>query len=127
MHALLGERRFDGWAAALREHMELPYNTMLCGHGLPGGKELYDGRLNYLAAGEVTLGKAVDGDDLKRDSVGNFRTALCFWITRSGFCSRPSSTDDAGAAASPRPRVSSRPTASTRCWPSPAAMSPSAA
>ena len=37
-HLFLGERAFDGWRAALRQYRELPYEIVLPGHGLPGGR-----------------------------------------------------------------------------------------
>jgi glyoxylase-like metal-dependent hydrolase (beta-lactamase superfamily II) len=66
IHLFLGERRFDGWTAAIREYKELPYDTVLPGHGLPGGKALYDEMLSYLAFSEVALADAADGEDLKK-------------------------------------------------------------
>jgi glyoxylase-like metal-dependent hydrolase (beta-lactamase superfamily II) len=65
VHLFLGEQRFDGWAAALEEHEKLPYRTVLAGHGLPGGKELYNATLSYLAAAESALESAENGEDLK--------------------------------------------------------------
>jgi glyoxylase-like metal-dependent hydrolase (beta-lactamase superfamily II) len=37
-HPFLGERRFDGWRAALRAYQALPHEVVLPGHGLPGAK-----------------------------------------------------------------------------------------
>jgi glyoxylase-like metal-dependent hydrolase (beta-lactamase superfamily II) len=65
VHLFLGEQRFDGWAAALEEYEKLPYRTVLAGHGLPGGKELYNATLSYLAAAESALASAARGEDLK--------------------------------------------------------------
>jgi glyoxylase-like metal-dependent hydrolase (beta-lactamase superfamily II) len=72
VHLFLGEQRFDGWAAALEEHEKLPYRTVLAGHGLPGGKELYNATLSYLASAESTLASAVNGEDLKLRLIRKF-------------------------------------------------------
>jgi glyoxylase-like metal-dependent hydrolase (beta-lactamase superfamily II) len=72
VHLFLGEQRFDGWAAALEEYEKLPYRTVLAGHGLPGGKELYNATLSYLAAAESALAGAADGEDLKLRLIRKF-------------------------------------------------------
>jgi hypothetical protein len=59
VHVFLGERRFETWRAALRAHRALPYDIVLPGHGLPGGKALYDDMLTDLDAAEVVLASSV--------------------------------------------------------------------
>ncbi len=58
--------------AAIREYKQLPYDTVMPGHGLPGGRELYDEMLSYLAFSEVALANAVDGEDLKERLIRKF-------------------------------------------------------
>jgi hypothetical protein len=57
-HPFLGERRFESWRTALRAYQALPYEVVLPGHGLPGGKGLYEEMLRYLDVAEDTLKKA---------------------------------------------------------------------
>ena len=71
-HPFLGERHFDGWRAALREHRKLPYAVVLPGHGVPGAPELYDQMLAYLAFAEEALKAAADAADFKRRLLGRF-------------------------------------------------------
>jgi glyoxylase-like metal-dependent hydrolase (beta-lactamase superfamily II) len=54
-HWFLGERRLDGWREALRQYRDLPYHCVLPGHGLPGGKPLYDEMIDYLDFAEAAL------------------------------------------------------------------------
>ncbi len=54
-HAFLGERHFGSWRTALRQHRDLPYDIVLPGHGLPGGKALYDEMTEYLDFAEGAL------------------------------------------------------------------------
>jgi glyoxylase-like metal-dependent hydrolase (beta-lactamase superfamily II) len=54
-HLFLGERRLDGWRDALMQYRDLPYNCVLPGHGLPGGKPLYDEMIDYLDFAEGAL------------------------------------------------------------------------
>jgi glyoxylase-like metal-dependent hydrolase (beta-lactamase superfamily II) len=65
-HLFLGERAFDGWRAALRQYRELPYEIVLPGHGLPGGKALYDAMIAYLDFGEDALATSVAASEFKR-------------------------------------------------------------
>jgi glyoxylase-like metal-dependent hydrolase (beta-lactamase superfamily II) len=55
VHPFLGERRFDSWRAGLDSYRTLPFETVLPGHGQPGGREVYDEMLRYLDAAEQTL------------------------------------------------------------------------
>jgi glyoxylase-like metal-dependent hydrolase (beta-lactamase superfamily II) len=54
-HPFLGERRFSSWRAVLRAHQAFPYEVVLPGHGLPGGKPLYEEMLRYLDFAEEAL------------------------------------------------------------------------
>jgi glyoxylase-like metal-dependent hydrolase (beta-lactamase superfamily II) len=54
-HPFLAERRFNNWREALRAYQALPYEVVLPGHGLPGGKALYEGILRYLDVAEEAL------------------------------------------------------------------------
>jgi glyoxylase-like metal-dependent hydrolase (beta-lactamase superfamily II) len=54
-HPFLAERRFNNWREALRAYQALPYEVVLPGHGLPGGKALYEGMLRYLDVAEEAL------------------------------------------------------------------------
>ena len=49
VHAMVGERAFDTWHAALEEKESLAYDMVLSGHGAPGGGELY-GRMRSWAS-----------------------------------------------------------------------------
>lgn len=72
VHLFLGEQRFDGWAAALEEYEKLPYRSVLGGHGLPAGKELYNETLSYLAVAESVLARCGDGEDFKMQLIRRF-------------------------------------------------------
>jgi len=65
VHVWIAERRFDDWAEAIRSYQLLPYSRILPGHGRPGGRELYEQVLDYLAAAEPELAKAHNGEELK--------------------------------------------------------------
>jgi glyoxylase-like metal-dependent hydrolase (beta-lactamase superfamily II) len=65
-HVFLGERRFESWRAALTEYRTLPFTTVLPGHGVPGGPELYDRMGDYLDYAETALEASTDKTDFKR-------------------------------------------------------------
>jgi len=54
-HPFLGEQRFDAWRTALERYRDLPYGIVLPGHGVPGGKALYDEMIDYLDFAEDAL------------------------------------------------------------------------
>jgi glyoxylase-like metal-dependent hydrolase (beta-lactamase superfamily II) len=54
-HPFLAERRFNSWREALRAYQALPHEVVLPGHGLPGGKALYEEMLRYLDVAEEAL------------------------------------------------------------------------
>ena len=65
VHVFIGERAFDSWAAVLQSTQALNYDTLLPGHGAPGGPELYCAMQRYLDTARDTLAKASNGPDLK--------------------------------------------------------------
>jgi glyoxylase-like metal-dependent hydrolase (beta-lactamase superfamily II) len=71
-HPFLGERAFEDWKTALREHRALPYGNVLPGHGNPGGLELYDHMIEYLDFAETALKDAGDAAGLRRALVSRF-------------------------------------------------------
>lgn len=72
VHVFIGEHEFDGWRAALAYCRGLPYDTILPGHGAPGGHALYDAMLTYLDAARSALAQATDGPDLKARLIERF-------------------------------------------------------
>jgi glyoxylase-like metal-dependent hydrolase (beta-lactamase superfamily II) len=71
-HLFLGERDFDGWRAALREYRGLSYDVVLPGHGLPGGKHLYDEMIAYLDFAEEALHTAGTAGEFKQRILDRF-------------------------------------------------------
>ena len=65
-HAFLGERRLDGWHEALRRYRELPYDVVLPGHGMPGGKGLYDEMIDYLDFAGGALAESASAAQFKQ-------------------------------------------------------------
>jgi glyoxylase-like metal-dependent hydrolase (beta-lactamase superfamily II) len=65
VHVFVGERAFDSWATALQDSQALDYDTLLPGHGAPGGPDLYCGMLKYLATARDALARANNGPELK--------------------------------------------------------------
>ena len=61
----IGERAFDGWAAALQRTQALDYDTLLPGHGSPGGPELYGAMSRYLDVARDAFSESSSGVDLK--------------------------------------------------------------
>jgi glyoxylase-like metal-dependent hydrolase (beta-lactamase superfamily II) len=72
VHAFVGERAFDSWAAALGSAQALDYDAVLPGHGSPGGPELYDAMRRYLAAAQEALSKSSAGAELKSRLISAF-------------------------------------------------------
>lgn len=73
VHLFVAERRFDTWAAAIERYKQLPYDTVLPGHGAPGGRDLYDQVLDYLAAAKPAVEQATTGEQLKTTLTQRFR------------------------------------------------------
>jgi glyoxylase-like metal-dependent hydrolase (beta-lactamase superfamily II) len=65
VHVFIGEHAFDSWAVALQKTQALDYDTLLPGHGAPGGPELYGAMLHYLEAAKEAYAKSNSGDELK--------------------------------------------------------------
>lgn len=72
VHLWVAERRFHSWAANVNRYAELPYQRLLAGHGLPGGREIYDRVLEYLVFAEPALETADEGKEFKQALVGRF-------------------------------------------------------
>jgi glyoxylase-like metal-dependent hydrolase (beta-lactamase superfamily II) len=71
-HPFLGERRFDSWRAALRAYQALPYEVVLPGHGLPGGKALYEEMLRYIDVAEEALEVAHAPSEFRERMIDRF-------------------------------------------------------
>jgi len=71
-HPFLGERRFDSWRAALRAYQALPYKIVLPGHGLPGGKTLYEEMLRYIDVAEEALQMARAPSEFRARMIDRF-------------------------------------------------------
>jgi glyoxylase-like metal-dependent hydrolase (beta-lactamase superfamily II) len=76
-HLFLGERDFDGWRSALRQYHDLPYDIVLPGHGLPGGKSLYDEMIAYLDFAEAVLRESATSADFRGRLLGRFPEYGC--------------------------------------------------
>jgi glyoxylase-like metal-dependent hydrolase (beta-lactamase superfamily II) len=72
VHVFIGERAFDSWTAALQRTQALDYDTLLPGHGVPGGPELYGAMLQYLEVAQDAYAKSNSGDELKTRMVVAF-------------------------------------------------------
>jgi len=72
VHVFVGERAFDSWAAALQRTQALNYDTLLPGHGSPGGPELYRAMSQYLDAARDALSKSKSGAELKSRLIAAF-------------------------------------------------------
>jgi len=76
-HLFLGERNFDSWRKAVRDYRKLPYETVLPGHGLLGGKALYDGMLEYLDFAEKALAQSATARAFKARMISRFPDYGC--------------------------------------------------
>ena len=72
VHVFIGEHAFDSWATALQRTQALDYDTLLPGHGAPGGPELYGTMLQYLEAAQAAYAKSNSGDELKAYMIAAF-------------------------------------------------------
>ena len=72
VHVFVGEHAFDSWATALQSTQALDYDTLLPGHGAPGGPELYGAMLQYLEAAQDAYAKSNSGDELKAYMIAAF-------------------------------------------------------
>ncbi|WP_217575799.1 MBL fold metallo-hydrolase [Streptomyces sp. GbtcB7] len=70
-HLFLGQNDIDGWEATTRRlASDDAYDTILAGHGLPAGREVFGEMLEYLAAARELLGD--DGEAYKKAIVERF-------------------------------------------------------
>jgi glyoxylase-like metal-dependent hydrolase (beta-lactamase superfamily II) len=76
-HLFLGERDFNGWRAALRDYRALPYDIVLPGHGLPGGRRHYDDMIAYLDFAEEALKSSASAPEFKRRILDRFPDYGC--------------------------------------------------
>jgi len=76
-HLFLGERHFSSWRDAVRTYSQLPYGTILPGHGAPGGRELYDGMLEYLDFAEAALAQSPTAEEFKGRMLARFPDHGC--------------------------------------------------
>jgi glyoxylase-like metal-dependent hydrolase (beta-lactamase superfamily II) len=74
VHVFVADQRFDEWTAALNQYEQFPYETVLPGHGAPGGKEIYADVRDYLAAAKDLVGAANSGEELKASLIERFPT-----------------------------------------------------
>ena len=72
VHVFIGERAFDDWAAALQRAQALNYDTLLPGHGSPGGPELYGAMAQYLETARDALSRSSSGAELKSRLIAAF-------------------------------------------------------
>jgi len=72
VHAFIGEHAFDTWAAALQRTQALDYDTLLPGHGSPGGPELYEAMQQYLDVARDAYSKSNDGVELTSRMIAAF-------------------------------------------------------
>jgi glyoxylase-like metal-dependent hydrolase (beta-lactamase superfamily II) len=72
VHVFIGEHAFESWAAALQSTQALDYDTLLPGHGSPGGPELYGAMQQYLDTARDALSKSSTGAELKSRLIAAF-------------------------------------------------------
>jgi glyoxylase-like metal-dependent hydrolase (beta-lactamase superfamily II) len=72
VHVFIGEHAFDSWAAALQSAEALDYDTILPGHGSPGGPELYSAMQHYLDTARDAFSKSSTGTELKSRLIAAF-------------------------------------------------------
>jgi glyoxylase-like metal-dependent hydrolase (beta-lactamase superfamily II) len=65
VHVFIGEQAFDGWTTRLQSTKALDYDTLLPGHGSPGGPELYGAMQQYLDGARDALSKSRTGAEQK--------------------------------------------------------------
>jgi glyoxylase-like metal-dependent hydrolase (beta-lactamase superfamily II) len=77
VHVFVAERAFDAWSKALRTYRAQPYTVLLPGHGSPGGPELYDAMLGYLAKAREVLSSVDNGEEMKARLISTFPNHGC--------------------------------------------------
>jgi len=74
-HLFIAGGHLDGWEGTIEALRAKGYETILPGHGVPGGPELFDFVSDYLAVARPALAAAKNGDDLKAALLAAFPTA----------------------------------------------------
>ena len=74
VHLFVADQRFGDWTSDLAEHEQLPYDTVLPGHGQPGGKEIYSQCRKYLSAAKPLVAEATTAEQLKAALIERFPT-----------------------------------------------------
>ena len=72
VHVFIGENALNDWDAALQNTQALDYDTLLPGHGAPGGPELYGDMQRYLDTARDALSKSGSGAELKSRLIAAF-------------------------------------------------------
>jgi glyoxylase-like metal-dependent hydrolase (beta-lactamase superfamily II) len=72
VHVFIGEHAFDSWTSALQSTQALDYDTLLPGHGSPGGPELYGEMQQYLDTARDALLGSTSGAELKARLIAAF-------------------------------------------------------
>jgi glyoxylase-like metal-dependent hydrolase (beta-lactamase superfamily II) len=76
-HLFLGERQFDSWRTALRQYRDLPHRIVYPGHGVPGGRVLYDAMIDYLDFAEGALKESATAAEFKQRILGSYPDYGC--------------------------------------------------
>lgn len=79
-HPFLAERHFDSWRGTLRRYRALPFESVLPGHGQPGGKTLYDAMIVYLDVAEEALRMSRAAGDFKQRLLDRFPDYGCLKV-----------------------------------------------
>jgi glyoxylase-like metal-dependent hydrolase (beta-lactamase superfamily II) len=72
VYVFLGDHAFDSWSDDLRHFQTLPYKHIVPGHGNPGGRELYDAMLHYMAFAKQAYAESNTGDELKAKTIAAY-------------------------------------------------------
>jgi glyoxylase-like metal-dependent hydrolase (beta-lactamase superfamily II) len=72
VHVFVGEHAFNSWGAALQRTQALDYDTLLPGHGSPGGPELYATMLQYIETAHDAYLKSNSGAELRARMIAAF-------------------------------------------------------
>ncbi|MER3390691.1 MAG: hypothetical protein RJQ01_11755 [Microcella sp.] len=75
LHMFIAEGNLQGWAEAISAFKARGFSVILPGHGAPGGTELYDYVLDYLAIAQPLLSSAAGPDELKNALISAFPEA----------------------------------------------------
>ena len=75
LHLFIAEGNLEGWVDAIMGLKAREFSMVLPGHGAPGGVELYDFVLDYLAVAQPLLDSATGPDELKKGLISAFPDA----------------------------------------------------